>query len=57
MPLGELTLAARQLAFALDLTMYGALAQQLDCALATADKALASAMATRGAPGSGRLIR
>lgn len=59
-PLGELTLAARSLAYALDLTvydaLYAALAQRLDCPLATADEALAQAMTASGITGSALLI-
>lgn len=60
-PLAELTRPARSLAFALDLTvydaLYAALAQQLDCPLATADAALARAMTAAALTGSGQLIR
>ena len=59
-PLAELTRPARSLAFALDLTVYdavyAALAQQLDCPLATADKALARAMTAAALTGSAQLI-
>ncbi len=59
-PLGELTLAARSLAFALDLTLYdalyAALAQRFDCPLATADETLARAMNASGIPGSALLL-
>lgn len=61
MPLAELIRPARTLAFALDLTVYdavyAALAQQLDCPLATADEKLAQAMATAHLTGSAHLIR
>lgn len=60
-PLGELIPAARTLAFALDVTvydaLYAALAQRLDCPLATADERLAGAMARSGGPGRGLLVR
>lgn len=59
-PLAELTRPARTLAFALDLTVYdavyAALAQQLDCPLATADRTLAQAMTAAGLAGSAQLI-
>ena len=59
-PLADLTSAARTLAFALDVTVYdaiyAALAQNFDCPLATADRALARAMNTSGVPGSALLI-
>jgi len=59
-PLAELIAPARRLAFALDLTvydtLYAALAQQLDCPLATADRALADAMNAAGMPGSAFFI-
>jgi len=60
-PLAELIPPARSLAFALDLTVYdavyAALAQQLDCPLATADAALARAMTDAALTGSALLIR
>jgi len=60
-PLAELTRPARTLGFALDLTVYdavyAALAQQLDCPLATADRTLAQAMTAAGLAGSAQLIR
>ena len=60
-PVGELTAPARSVAFALDLTVYdaiyAALAQRLDCPLATADRALAAAIEAAGTPGSAMLIR
>lgn len=60
-PLSELIRPARSLAFALDLTVYdavyAALAQQLDCPLATADRTLAQAMTAAGLAGSAQLIR
>lgn len=60
-PLAELTRPARSLAFALDLTvydaLYAALAQQLDCPLATADAALARAMTAAALTGSAQLLR
>jgi predicted nucleic acid-binding protein len=60
-PLAELIRPARSLAFALDLTVYdavyAALAQRLDCPLATADETLAKAMTAAGMTGSAQLIR
>ena len=60
-PLAELIPPARSLAFALDLTVYdavyAALAQKLDCPLATADEKLAQAMTDTGLTGSAELIR
>lgn len=60
-PLAELIRPARSLAFALDLTVYdavyAALAQQLDCPLATADRTLAQATTAAGLAGSAQLIR
>ena len=59
-PLAELIRPARSLAFALDLTVYdavyAALAQQLDCPLATADQKLAQAMTAAGLTGSAQLV-
>jgi len=59
-PIGELTAAARTLAFGLDLTvydaLYAALAQRYDCPLVTADRQLAQAMNASGMTGSARLI-
>lgn len=60
-PLAELTRPARSLAFALDLTVYdavyAALAQQLDCPLATADEKLADALTAAQLTASALLIR
>ena len=59
-PLMELIVPARSLAFALDVTVYdgvyAALAQRMDCPLATADRKLAGAMEAGGMRGSARLI-
>lgn len=59
-PLAELTRPARSLAFALDLTVYdavyAALAQQLDCPLATADEKLADALTAAQLTASALLI-
>lgn len=60
-PLAELVVPARALAFALDLTtydaIYAALAQELACALATADEKLEGAIRAAGLPGSALLVR
>jgi predicted nucleic acid-binding protein len=57
----ELTLPARTLAHALDLSVYDALyvalAERLRCALATADTRLAGAMDAAGIAAHARLIR
>lgn len=57
----ELTLPARSLAHALDLSiydaLYAALAQRLRCALATADARLAGAIDASGIAEPARLIR
>ncbi len=59
-PIGELALAARGLAFALDVTvydaLYAALARRYNCPLATADRSLAAALNASGGPGAGLLI-
>lgn len=59
-PLGELIAPARSLAFALDVTVYdaayAALAQRMNCPLATADQSLARALEVAGLPVSARLI-
>ncbi|MBX3705202.1 MAG: type II toxin-antitoxin system VapC family toxin [Pseudomonadales bacterium] len=58
---GELALPARTLAHALDVSvydaLYAALAQRLNCALATADVRLASAVDASGIAAPPRLIR
>ena len=59
-PDGELSAAARSLAFALDVTvydaLYAALAQRMDCPLATADAKLARAIDAAGIGHPARLM-
>ncbi len=60
-PVAELTVPARSLAHALDLSvydaLYAALAQRLRCAVATADARLAGAIDASGIAEPARLIR